>query len=237
MQRTQKSFTIGALAVGIVMVFGALCAMAPVGAQVAQQLQPGAQQSCGGNRLGLTPEQKEQARTIFHNARKEARGVFTPAQRTQLKAGMRQERATIRKDVENALGLNRQQRAQINNIREDARTKANAVKADANLPEATRDAQLRDIHMAARAQMKNVLTPAQQKEVRGVIHREIRAQKPFRTVMHSLKLTGAQKAQLKGIREQSHKAFRAILTPQQLQKLGNGHHMHHILWRYRVFCG
>ncbi len=217
MQRTQKSNTIGILAVGVAMVIGSIFSMVPASAQ-----------GWGGHKLGLTPVQKEQARAIFREARKEAHGVFTPAQQTELKAGMRQERTVIRKDVENALKLNSAQRGQIAGIREDARTKAKAVKADANLPEATRYAQLRHIHKAAREQMKSVLTPAQQKEVKGVIRHEIRAQQPFRTVMHSLNLSQAQKTQLKGIRMQSRKAFRAILTPEQVQKLGSSHHMHHI---------
>ena len=104
-----------------------------------------------------------------------------------------------------------------------------AVKAESNLPEATRYAQLRDIHKAAREQMKSVLNSAQQQQLRGVIRQEIRTQKPFRTVMSSLNLSGAQKAQLKIIHKQSRAAFHAILTPEQVQKLGSFHHLHHII--------
>ena len=75
MQRTQKSFTIGILAVGVAMVLGSIFSMVPASAQVAPRssTQPG----WGGNKLRLTPSQKEMARAIFREAHKEARGVFT----------------------------------------------------------------------------------------------------------------------------------------------------------------
>ncbi len=223
MQRKSQLHTIGMLAAGAALVLGSIFSLVPASAQVAQSPLSGAH----GNRLGLTPAQREQARAIFREARKEARGVLTPEQRVQWKTGIREERTTMRKDIANVLGLSPGQRAQVKTIREGAKIRVDAVKADMKLSASDRDAQLRDIHQAARMQMKSVLTPAQQQHLRGAIRQEIRAQRPVRTVLHSLNLSNAQKTQLKAIHQQSRETFRAMLTPEQVEKLNSLHHAHH----------
>ncbi len=65
------------------------------------------------------------------------------------------------------LNLTDDQKAQIRQIRQNAKAKADATKADQSLSEADRRAKLKAIHRAARVQSRKVLTPEQRKQLKA----------------------------------------------------------------------
>jgi Spy/CpxP family protein refolding chaperone len=72
------------------------------------------------------------------------------------------------------LNLTDDQKAQIKQIRQDAKAKADAVKADASLSNADKRAKLKAIHRDARMQRRKVFTPEQRKQLKTKV-RERRA--------------------------------------------------------------
>lgn len=65
------------------------------------------------------------------------------------------------------LNLTDDQKAQIKQIREDAKAKADAVKGDKSLSDADKSAKLRAIRHDAHAQTRKVLTPEQRKQLKA----------------------------------------------------------------------
>jgi Spy/CpxP family protein refolding chaperone len=69
------------------------------------------------------------------------------------------------------LNLTDDQKAQVKQIHEGAKAKADAVKADPSLSADQKEAKIREIHRDTHEQvMKNVLTPEQRKQVRENMH-------------------------------------------------------------------
>ena len=64
------------------------------------------------------------------------------------------------------LNLTDDQKAQIKKIREDAKAKADAVKADTTLSEADKKAKLREIRKSARMESSKVLTAEQRTQLK-----------------------------------------------------------------------
>jgi Spy/CpxP family protein refolding chaperone len=65
------------------------------------------------------------------------------------------------------LNLSDDQKAQVNTIHENAKTQADAVKSDASLSDAQKQAKLHAIHEAAHQQMKQVFTPEQRQQLKA----------------------------------------------------------------------
>jgi len=74
------------------------------------------------------------------------------------------------------LNLTEDQKAQIKKIHEDAKAKADAVKANTSLSDADKQAKVKDIHRAAKKEVGGVLTPEQREQLRAKM-RERRAER------------------------------------------------------------
>jgi len=74
------------------------------------------------------------------------------------------------------LNLTEDQKAQIKKIHEDAKAKADAVKANTSLSDADKKAKVKEIHHAAMKQVRGVLTPEQREQLRAKM-RERRAER------------------------------------------------------------
>jgi len=79
----------------------------------------------------------------------------------QAMPGQREERGDRLAD----LNMSDDQRAQIKQIREGARSRADAVKNDASLPAVQKEAKIREIRHDKHEQVKKVLTPEQRKQM------------------------------------------------------------------------
>jgi len=75
------------------------------------------------------------------------------------------------------LNLTDDQKAQIKKIHEDAKAKAEAVKADASLSEADKQAKIKEIHHAAMMESDKLLTPEQRAQMKDKM-KEHKAEKP-----------------------------------------------------------
>jgi Spy/CpxP family protein refolding chaperone len=74
------------------------------------------------------------------------------------------------------LNLTEDQKAQIKKIHEDAKAKADTVKANTSLSDADKQAKVKEIHHAAKKQVRGVLTPEQREQLRAKM-RERRAER------------------------------------------------------------
>ena len=74
------------------------------------------------------------------------------------------------------LNLTDDQKAQIKKIHEDAKAKADAVKADSSLSDADKQAKVKAIHRAAKKQAHALLTPEQREQLKAKM-RERRAER------------------------------------------------------------
>jgi Spy/CpxP family protein refolding chaperone len=74
------------------------------------------------------------------------------------------------------LNLTDDQKAQMKKIHEDARAKADAVKADSSLSDTDKQAKMKEIHRDAKKQAQAVLTPDQRKQLKAKM-RERRAER------------------------------------------------------------
>jgi len=74
------------------------------------------------------------------------------------------------------LNLTEDQKAQIKKIHEDAKAKADAVKANTSLSDADKQAKVKEIHRAAKKEVGGVLTPEQREQLRAKM-RERRAER------------------------------------------------------------
>lgn len=216
--RHWKTISITALALGAVMAVG-LFTIAPSGNAAAAgkdgKTPAGARMGMRGHagkmakELNLTTEQKARIRSIAQQARKDAMQVLTPEQRQQLGKSVRGEARGVKK----SLNLTADQQAKMQAIRSEARAKAKGVKENAGLSDADKRAQLRTIRQEAMQNMRQVLTPAQQQQVKG----QMTARRGQR-VAHALKLTADQKTKLQAIRSKAAADIRAQLNAEQQQK-------------------
>jgi Spy/CpxP family protein refolding chaperone len=74
------------------------------------------------------------------------------------------------------LNLTDDQKAQVKQIREGARSQAEAVKSDSSLSAEQKEAKIKSIHRDAHMQMKKVLTPEQLKQM----HENMRARREMK---------------------------------------------------------
>jgi len=222
MQR-MKSFSLGTLAVGAALIVGQIFAMAPAGAQMAPPPAGPCAQGRFGKALNLTAEQKAQAKAIFKATREQVKQVLTPEQQQGLRAYFAKERGAIFQ----SLNLTPAQQEQVKGIREAAKAQVQQVKANTSLSPDQQKAQIRELRKGAHQQIMQVLTPAQKTALKGAVRNEIRMHHPIRAAFKSINLTADQQAQMKAIRTKAMADFRAILTPEQAQKLDSFMKAHH----------
>ncbi len=166
--------------------------------------------------LQLTPQQQQSARAIFKDAREQAKAVLTPAQQAQVKAHFAARRQARGGHGMAALNLTDAQKAQMQAIRKDAHARAQTIRKDTTLSAEAKQTQLTALFTDTRSKIAAVLTPDQQAQLKA--HRA-QMQADRQAFKDSLKLTDAQQAQLKSIREKALTQFRALLTPDQQTKL------------------
>ena len=65
------------------------------------------------------------------------------------------------------LNLTEDQKAQIKKIHEDAKAKADSVKANTSLSDADKQAKVKEIHREAKKQVRAVLTPEQREQLKA----------------------------------------------------------------------
>ncbi len=100
--------------------------------------------------------------------------------------------------------LTAEQQSKLQAIRTDARSKAKAIRDNTALTDQQKREQFQALHQATRTQIRQVLPSCADR----------------------LKLTPAQRDQMKAIREDARAKFRAILTPDQQAKLDAMHAQH-----------
>lgn len=108
------------------------------------------------------------------------------------------------------LGLTADQKAKLESIKADFRSQRQAVTADKSLTPDARKARLREIRSNERAQINQVLTPAQQQQLRDLM----KARKA--KMAEALGLTPDQQAQIKSIRQSSRADIKAVMADQTL---------------------
>ncbi|MHB9133025.1 MAG: Spy/CpxP family protein refolding chaperone [Armatimonadota bacterium] len=148
----------------------------------------------GGAQLNLTKEQRQQAKAIFGDTQSRMKQVLTPEQQQQFQR-MRKQRGQRFRSLTDA------QKAQMKSIREDARTKAQAIKAEKTLSAQERQTRLGELRKATREQMRQVLPAGQQRKAN---------------------LTPEQREKMQAVRQEGMTRFRAILTPDQQAKFDQG---------------
>jgi Spy/CpxP family protein refolding chaperone len=142
--------------------------------------------------LGLTPQQKQQMRSIRESARDQAAIIshdanLTPAQRDEKLRALRQDsreqmkgvltpeqqktmadrRANRKARMEAQLGLTADQKAKMQETMKSAKEQRQAVLNNTSLSDQEKAAQLKQIRENTRTQMKQILTPEQQKKMHG----------------------------------------------------------------------
>ena len=165
-------------------------------------------------------------------ARRQVMQVLTPAQQQTLKTNHEKMRAGREKmmhkrmhHIFSKLNLSKDQQTKITAIREDACTKAQAIRANSALSADDRHTQLRALFTATRDQIAQVLTPAQQAQLKQTMAGGSKAcghDEGFRGrhgAFRGLDLTAAQKTQLQTIRKAARDQFRALLSPDQQKQL------------------
>jgi Spy/CpxP family protein refolding chaperone len=194
--KRMKLIGVVALAIGLLVAVAAIA-----NAQMMQHGRMGFRGRCGAfmrgiHRLNLTDTQKQQARQIAEQAKKDALAVLTPQQQQQVQQFMQKRSQRLQ--------LTQEQRDKIKALHQDARAQIEKVKANTQLtPDQKRD-QIRAICQSTRQQMQQIIPQAQRPHMG-------RGQHPAQ----ALNLTDAQKTQLKAVRDQALAKFRAILTPEQ----------------------
>ena len=203
----------------------AVCAAILIG-QFAIQAQVAPAQSAGqrgrwAQQLNLTDAQKTQLRAIRAQAVKDVRAVLTPAQQQQLKQDMGQTREKRVERMAQVLNLTPDQQTRVKAIRADAQAKVDAVKQNAALSDTEKFTQLQAIRKDTRAQIMQVLTPAQQQQLQqrapGARRGQIRGF--VRQEINSLKVTPEQQSKIKAIFQQARADARQVLTPEQQQQI------------------
>lgn len=119
------------------------------------------------------------------------------------------------------LNLTAEQQTQITTILQSSRAQSQGVRQDSSLTEAQTQERVKAIHKASRDAVMNVLTPAQQTQLRQMMAQR-RAGKGVnaRKMAQELNLSDAQKEQMKSIRQRSTSAIMAVrndtsLSPEQ----------------------
>jgi len=165
--------------------------------------------------LQLTADQQTKARAIFTASEQQVEQVLTPEQLAALKA----QRAKTVGEIESVITLTADQKTKIAALRADAKTKATAIEADTTLTKVAKRTQLSELFRATHEQVLQVLTDDQRAQLRKAAETARQGQKGLR----ALNLTADQLAKIKAIRQQAMQDFRALLTPEQLQKLDQLH--------------
>lgn len=125
--------------------------------------------------------------------------------------------------VVKALNLTEDQKTRLKSIREDVKTKITGIREDKSLSPQDKKSRIMEIRKDAREQMKQVLTPDQQKklaELRKNAGPGARMRRGWARMAKQLGLTEDQKAQIKSIREDARTQIKAIrennaLSPQE----------------------
>lgn len=119
------------------------------------------------------------------------------------------------------LNLTAEQQTQITTILQSSRAQSQGVRQDSTLTAAQAQERVKAIHKASRDAVMNVLTPAQQTQLRQMMAQK-RAGKGVnaRKMAQELNLSDAQKEQMKSIRQRSTAAIMAVrndtsLSPEQ----------------------
>lgn len=161
---------------------------------------PGRPFSMGrGAGLNLNDAQREKARAIGEETRRQMEKVLTPEQRQKVKQ-MRPGGFGMK--------LTDAQRKQMDKIRSATRAKAEKIKNNSRLSEAQKREQFRALMRATGEQMRKVV-PAGQRPAGAP-----GARRPGGP-MGGLQLTDAQRKKMEAIRKNSESKFRAILTTEQ----------------------
>jgi Spy/CpxP family protein refolding chaperone len=84
------------------------------------------------------------------------------------------------------LNLTDDQKSQMKQIRQDAKAKTDAVRADNSLSDTDKEAKLKAIHRAAKKQMRGVLTPEQRRQLRAQVKTRARERRAAATPSASM---------------------------------------------------
>jgi Spy/CpxP family protein refolding chaperone len=175
--------------------------------------------------LSLTPEQQAQVKAIHAGARSQVMQLLTPAQQQAWQT--REARMAAFTGMVQSLGLSAGQRAQLQPIMQNARGQRQAIRENTSLSQADRQTQLRALRQATVRQVMPLLSPAQRKTARAYLVQVRQSNGGTRGQGAGLQLTPEQRTQIKAIREKALADFRAILTPDQAQKLDQFIAAHH----------
>jgi Spy/CpxP family protein refolding chaperone len=171
------------------------------------------------------------------------------AQQTDTPAAQTAQSASVTAHMGGKLQLTVEQKKQLRELRQSARDQAAIIRNDQTLTPEQRMAKLKELHASTHAQMKAVLTPAQQTQfenMRAARRERIAAKlgltpeqqnklkdlfvsnrEQRQSVLQNAALSNDQKAaQLKQIRETSKTQLEAILSPQQLAQFEQMRHNH-----------